>query len=149
MNTANETVMPSNTFSLPVSKPRRWAGIVIAALVVIFLIFDAVMKVILAEPVIKASEQLGLPIDVTPAIGILLLACTLLYVIPRTSILGAILLTGYLGGAIAIHVRANNGWFPVVFALTFGVLIWMALVLREPGLMKLVFFRQWPAEGGR
>jgi len=142
----NETVMPSNTFSLPVSKPRRWTGIIIAALVVTFLIFDGVTKIIETAPVVKASEQLGLPADVVPAIGFLLLACTLIYVIPRTSILGAILLTGYLGGAVATHVRAENGAFPIIFSFTFGVLVWVALVLREPRLMRLIVFRQWPAE---
>ena len=109
----------------------------------VFLTFDAVAKVIEVDAVVKASAQLGLPLSVTPVIGLLLLVCTLIYVIPRTSVLGAILLTGYLGGAIAIHVRAENGAFPVVFAATFGVLVWVALVLREPRLFRLIVMREW------
>ena len=93
--------------------------------------------------VAQASEQLGLPLNIAPMIGILLLICTLIYVIPRTSVLGAILLTGYLGGAIAIHLRAGSGAFPIVFAATFGVLVWISLVLREPRLFRLILMRDW------
>ena len=137
----NEIVMP--ILVQPVSRPKFWASAIIAGLVVIFFVFDGVAKVIQAEPVVKASEQLGLPASATPKIGILLLVCTLIYVIPKTSILGAILLTGYLGGAIAIHVRAENGIFPVAFASVFGGLVWFALALREPRLMRLILMREW------
>ena len=137
----NEIVMP--ILVQPVSRPKFWASAIIAGLVVIFFVFDGVAKVIQAEPVMKASEQLGLPASATPKIGVLLLVCTLIYVIPKTSILGAILLTGYLGGAIAIHVRAENGIFPVVFAAVFGGLVWFALALREPRLMRLILMREW------
>jgi len=143
MNFSNETAMPSNTFSLSVSKPRRWTGITIATLLVLFLIFDGVTKIIQTTPTVKGSAQLGLPSEVLPAIGSLLLICTLIYVLPRTSILGAILLTGYLGGAIAMHVRAGNGAFPIIFSGAFAVLAWAALILREPRLMRLIFLRQW------
>jgi hypothetical protein len=138
-----EIVMPTSSFTQPVSKPRFWAGAIIAGLVVAFFIFDAVAKLLQVEAVTKASEQLGLPPSVTPAIGFLLLLCTLIYVIPRTSVLGAILLTGYLGGAIAIQLRAGNGAFAIVFAATFGVLVWIALVLREPRLFGLILMRRW------
>ena len=138
-----EIVMPTSTFTQPVSKAKFWAGSILAGLVVLLFVFDAVGKVIMVEPVVKASEQLGLPVSITPVIGFLLLACTLIYVIPKTSMLGAILLTGYLGGAIAIHVRAENGIFPIVFALTFGVLVWVALILREPRLFRLIVMREW------
>ena len=143
-----EVVMPTNTFTHPVSRPKFWAGAIIAGLVVIFFIFDAVAKVIGVDAVAKASEQLGLPLSVAPMIGILLLICTLIYVIPRTSVLGAILLTGYLGGAIAIQIRAGNGPFPVVFAATFGVLVWVSLVLREPRLFRLILTRDWQESSG-
>ena len=139
----NEIVMPTTNFTQSVSRPRFWTGAILAGLVVVFLTFDAVAKVIEVDAVVKASAQLGLPLSVTPVIGFLLLVCTLIYVIPRTSVLGAILLTGYLGGAIAIHVRAENGAFPVVFAATFGVLVWVALVLREPRLFRLIVMREW------
>ena len=75
-------------------------------------------------------------------IGVVLLACVLLYAIPRFSVLGAVLLTGYLGGATAIHVSARSGAFPVGFSIAFGVLAWLGLVLREPRLFSLILFRQ-------
>jgi len=140
--------MPSKSISIfdRVSRQKLWAGAVIAGLVVVFLIFDGVTKVIQIEAVKEASVQLGLSASVTPAIGVVLLICTAIYVIPATRIFGAILLTGYLGGAIAIHVRAENGAFPVIFAATLAVLLWIALVLREPGLLRLILLRQWPAD---
>ncbi|HKP68906.1 MAG TPA: DoxX family protein [Pyrinomonadaceae bacterium] len=127
----------------PVTRAQFWAGAIIAGLIVAFFIFDAVSKLLQVEAVIKASAQLGLPASAAPVIGILLLVCTLIYVIPKTSVLGAILLTGYLGGAIAIHVRAENGAFPILFSFTFGVLVWVSLVLREPRLLKLILMREW------
>lgn len=147
MELTNESIMPTKSISESneVSRGRLWAGAIIGALLVAFLVFDAVLKLLMVDAVAKASEQLGLPIGVTPLIGILLLICVAIYVIPTTRILGAILLTGYLGGAIAIHVRAGNGTFPVVFATAIAVLAWVALVLREPRLFRLLLFRRWPA----
>ena len=140
--------MPPKSISIleSVSRPKLWTGAVIGALVVVFLIFDGITKVMQIDAVKEASVQLGLPGSVTPAIGVVLLICTAIYVIPATRILGAILLTGYLGGAIAIHVRAENGAFPVIFAATFAVLLWVALVLREPRLLHLIFLRQRPRD---
>ena len=137
----SEIVMPIVTDT--VSKPRFWAGAIVAGLLVAFFVFDGVAKLLQVDAVMKASEQLGLQLSVTPMIGVLLLVCTLVYVIPKTSILGAILLTGYLGGAIAIHVRAGNGAFPVIFAFVFGGLVWLSLVLREPRLFRLILLREW------
>ena len=147
MELTNESIMPTKSISK--SKGRLWAGAIIGALVVAFLILDGVLKVIHVDAVAKASEQLGLPAGVAPFIGIVLLICTAVYVIPTTRILGAILLTGYLGGAIAIHVRAENGAFPIIFAGTFGVLAWVALVLREPRLFRLIVMRELPAHVDR
>lgn len=89
----------------------------------------------------EASRQLGLPPGATVPIGILLLVCTLIHVVPRTSILGAVLLTGYLGGATAIQVRAGNGMFPVVFSVGLGALVWIGLALREPKVLSWLFRR--------
>ena len=125
-----------------VSKAQVLTGGIITVLVVLFLASDSVAKIIEAAPVVKASEQLGLPPNTTVGIGILLLACTAIYAIPKTAVLGAILLTAYLGGATAIHVRAGNGVFPVVFAIAFGVLVWVGLVLREPRLFRTILLRQ-------
>ena len=139
-----ETVMQTNIIQEHVSKPRLWAGKIISGLLVAFLIFDGVTKVIQTDAVVKGSEQLGLPAATTPVIGFVLLICTAIYVFPATRILGAILLTGYLGGAIAMHVRAGNGAFPIIFSAVYGVLIWVGLVLLEPRLFGLIVQRQLP-----
>jgi hypothetical protein len=120
---------------------RLWAGRILGVLVVLFLALDGAMKVAEAAPVLEASEKLGIPRDAIRGIGVLLLACTALYAVPRTAVLGAILLTGYLGGAAATHVRAAEGAFPVVFAVGFGVLAWLALALREPRLLHIILPR--------
>ncbi len=120
----------------PASPARLWAGRVLSGLVILFLVFDAVTKILRVAPVVEATEKLGLPGGTIPGIGVVLLVCTAIHAFPRTAILGAILLTGYLGGAAAIHVRAQSGAFPVAFSILFGVLAWAALAMREPGLLK-------------
>src|SRR4030095_15075098 len=124
------------------SHVQLWVGRVISALPVLFLLFDAVMK--LAKPafVVEATVKLGYPETIIIALGILLLTCTIIYLIPRTAVLGAILLTGYLGGAVATHVRAGQGWFEILFPVVFGILLWGGLVLREARLRELVPFRR-------
>lgn len=124
-----------------VSTVGLWAGWILTVLVVLFLTFDGVTKVIETAPVVKASEQLGLPPSTTVGIGILLLSCTVIYSIPQTAVLGAILLTAFLGGATAIHVRAGSGAFPVAFSISFGVLVWVGLILREPRLLWTILLR--------
>jgi hypothetical protein len=111
------------------------AGKIISALCVLFLLFDAIMKVIKESHSIEGSAQLGWPVDQVQSIGIVLLLSTILYIIPRTAILGAILLTGYLGGAIAIMVRAGQ---PLYFALVFGILVWVGLCLRDEKAKRLI-----------
>jgi len=86
--------------------------------------------------------KLGLPPHTVRGIGIVLLACTAIYATPQTAVLGAILLTGYLGGAAAIHVRAGSGAFPVTFSIAFAVLAWVGLVLREPRLYWTILLRR-------
>jgi len=125
-----------------VSNVRPWLGSIVSGLVVLFLAFDGVTKIIKVAPVVKACEKLGLPLDSIAAIGIVLLACTATYAVPRTAILGAILLTGYLGGAAAIHVGARSGAFPIAFSIGFGLLVWVGLVLREPRLFWWILLRQ-------
>ncbi|HEU4780953.1 MAG TPA: DoxX family protein [Steroidobacteraceae bacterium] len=111
-----------------------------SALVVLFLLMDAGMKLAAIGPVLQAGEQLGFPgADMARKLGALLLVCTLLYVYPRTSLLGAILITGYLGGAVATHVRLDNPLFShVLFGVYLGVLMWGGLVLREPRMRNLL-----------
>ncbi len=118
-----------------------WAGRIISALVVLFLLFDGVTKVMKVTPVLQASAKLGYPESLIPVIGIILLVCTALYVIPRTSILGAILLTGYLGGATASQVRIGSPLFETLFPVIFGVLIWAGIFLREDRLRALIPLR--------
>jgi hypothetical protein len=125
----------------PISKSSLLAGRIISTLAVLFLLFDGVTKVLKVAPVMEASARLGVPESVVPGIGIVLLICTIVYVIPRTSVLGAILLTGFLGGAIATHVRVGGPLVSVVFALVFGVLVWLGLFLRDDRLRTLIPLR--------
>jgi hypothetical protein len=134
--------MPTDTHPAPLSNGMLWTGGIITGLVVLFLVFDSVTKIIKVPPVVEASERLGVPLDSIRAIGIVLLACTAIYAIPQTAVIGAILLTGYLGGAAAIHVRAGSGAFPIAFSIAFGVLAWVGLVLREPRLLWTILLRQ-------
>ena len=134
--------MLTNTQPASLSNGVIWAGGIITGLVVLFLAFDGVTKDIKVAPVVEASEKLGVPPHTLVGVGIVLLACTAIYAIPQTAVLGAILLTGYLGGAAAIHVRAGSGAFPVAFSIAFGMLAWVGLVLREPRLLWTILLRQ-------
>jgi hypothetical protein len=134
--------MPTETHSASVSSSALWAGGIITGLVVLFLLFDGVTKIIKVTPVVQACEELGVPANTVVGIGILLVVCTAIYVTPQTAVLGAILLTGYLGGAAAIHVRAGSGAFPLAFSIGFGLLVWAGLILREPRLMWTILLRQ-------
>jgi hypothetical protein len=134
--------MQSDIHAAPVSKKALWTGRIISALPVLFLLVDGVMKLIKPAVVVEATVKLGYPETVILPLGIVLLACTVLYVIPRTSVLGAILLTGYLGGAVATHVRVGEGLFSIVFPIIFGVLIWGGLYLRDEQLRALIPLRK-------
>jgi hypothetical protein len=112
------------------------------ALPVLFLLFDSVIKLMRSTPVVESFDQLGYPVSLAPGIGILQLVCIALYVIPRTSMLGAILLTGYLGGAVATHVRVGSPLLShVLFPVYVAVLIWGGLFLREDRLRGLIPLR--------
>lgn len=124
----------------PISQSRAWlwTGRIISGAVVLFLVFDGFMKVIKEPHVMAATAELGFPQGAIVAIGALLLACTALYAIPRTAILGSILLTGYLGGAVAINVNVRHPVFECLFPVIFGVLAWAGIFLRDSRLRKLV-----------
>ena len=133
--------MASAAQSAPVSKATLWTGRIISGLVVLFMIFDGVTKVMKVQQVIDATIRIGFPVSTVVGIGITLLICVALYVIPPTSVLGAILLTGYLGGATAANVRAGSPLFNTAFAVVFGILTWLGLYLREQRLRALVPWR--------
>ena len=114
-----------------ISSVQLWAGRVMSGLAALFLLWDGVMKLLKPAFVVKATLGLGYPESEIVGIGMVLLACTLLYLLPRTSVLGAVLLTGYLGGAIASQVRVGASWFNVIFALIFACLVWGGLWLRD------------------
>ena len=121
-----------------VSKSSLWAGRIVSVLAALFLLLDGVMKLFKPAFVVEATVRLGYSESVIVPIGAVLVVCTILYLIPATSILGAILLTGYLGGAVATHVRVGEGWFPIIFPIVFGILIWLGLYLRDVRLRALV-----------
>jgi hypothetical protein len=132
-------VMPSQN---QISKRSLWAGRIISGLVVLFLIFDGVTKVMKVPAVMEATARIGFPANLIPGIGILLLACTAVYVIQRTSILGAILLTGYLGGAVVTNLRAGSSLFgETLFPVYFGMFVWAGLYLRDERLHALIPLR--------
>ena|SRR6266850_3674928 len=133
--------MQSATRAVPVSKKRLWSGRIMSALLALFLLVDGGMKLVKPEPVVKATVELGYAESVILPLGIVLLGCTILYMIPRTAVLGAILLTGYLGGAVATHVRAGQGPFEILFPVVFGALLWGGLFLRDDRLRTLIPLR--------
>lgn len=135
--------MQPSTQAAPISKRRLWTGRTLSGLAVLFLVFDAIVKFTKIAPVVDAFAQLGYPIGLAPTIGSIALICVILYVIPRTSVLGAILLTGYLGGAIASQLRIGSPLFShVLFPIYVAALIWGGLYLRDEQLSALVPVRR-------
>ncbi len=121
---------------------QLWTGRVLSALPAMFLLLDGAMKIPKPSFVVEATTNLGYPEHVIVPLGITLLICTLLYIVPQTAVLGAILLTGYLGGAVATHVRVGNGAFEIVFPVIFGAMLWGGLVLRDTRLRALLPWRK-------
>jgi hypothetical protein len=131
--------MQAETLNTGPSKKMLWAGRVISALPVLMLIMSGVMKLTRSAEVLKGFTGFGYPESVIVPLGIVELVSTLLYVIPQTSVLGAILLTGYLGGATATHVRVGEAFIaPVIL----GVLVWLGLFLRDPRIRALIPLRR-------
>jgi DoxX-like family len=124
-----------------ISKGRQWAGLVVSILPALFLIFDGAMKLVKPVPVVEATVRLGYDERVIVPLGVVLITSTVLYLVPRTAVLGAILLTGYLGGAVASHLRHGDSWFEIFFPVVFGALLWGGLVLRDERLRLLVPWR--------
>ena len=120
------------------NKSSLWIGRILSALPVLFLLLDGVMKVVKPAFVVEATVQLGYPESVIVALGVVLVACTILYLIPRTAVLGAILLTGYLGGAVATHVRVGGPWGSILMPVILGVMLWGGLHLRDERVRSLI-----------
>jgi hypothetical protein len=125
------------------SNVRDWkykTGWILSGLAILFLTMDAVMKLLALPVVIEAGTALGFPGEsMARLLGVILIVCTALYAVPRTSVLGAILLTGYLGGAVATHVRAGNPLFShVLFGVYVGVLVWAGIYLRDAKLRRQI-----------
>jgi DoxX-like protein len=133
--------MPSTTQTNPPSKRVLWTGRILSGAMIAFMIMDAVMHMTKIDPVVQASARLGFPLELVFGLGIVELVCTILYAYPRTSVLGAVLLTGYLGGAVAMHLRIGSSLFgEMLFPVYIGVLLWGGLYLREPRLHALIPF---------
>jgi hypothetical protein len=131
--------MPRDSQTASVSTKMLWTGRIMSALVVLFLLIDGVMKLVNPAPVVEGMTKLGYPLSLTSVIGIVLLVCVAVFAIPRTSVLGAILLTGYLGGAVASQLRVGLPLFSNVLAPVYiGVLIWGGLFLRDDRLRALI-----------
>jgi hypothetical protein len=133
-----------NTNALTIEKPARtriYLGYVLSGLPIAFLLMDGVMKLFKPSFVVSGTVELGYSESVIIPLGVVLTICTLLYAVPRTAILGAILLTGYLGGAVATHVRVGAGAFPVLFPVVVGALLWGGLYLRDRRVAQILPLR--------
>ena len=138
-----ERIMELAAGSGLLSRKSIWTGRVISGLIVLFLLFDSITKIILSDFVVKASSKFGFSTTDLRIIGIILLVCIILYVIPRSSVLGAVLLTGYLGGAVEINFHLGNSLFSqTLFPVYFGILVWAGLYLRNRKLRNLLPFNQ-------
>jgi hypothetical protein len=120
------------------SKAALWTGRIVSVLTVLLALLDAAGKFARPVQVTDAFTRLGLPIATSVIIGVLLTACTVLYAIPRTAVLGAVLLTGYLGGAVAIHLRAGSSTFEMLFPVIFAGIAWLGIYLRYPVLKAVL-----------
>ncbi len=131
--------------SAPARTTRRsWAGVALSGLGVAFLALDGAIKLVPIQPVVEAFQHLGIPLQLASSIGLLQLACLALYVVPRTAPLGALLLTGFLGGAISTHLRVGDPLFShTLFPIYVALLLWGGLALRDP--RPLALLRGTPA----
>jgi hypothetical protein len=131
----------SGAQAAPGSKKRVVAGRILSGLVIAFLLFDAVSKVLKAAPSVEGTIRLGFPSAVIVPMGMVLLLLTIIYAIPPTAVFGAVLLTGYLGGAVATQVRMSATTFEVLFPILFAVLMWAGILLRDDRLREVFPFR--------
>jgi hypothetical protein len=138
MQLAIDNTPITTTGPISFSRKALWAGRAVSALPVLFLLMDGIMKIFPPEIVVKATLDLGYRESVIVPLGLVLVASTILYIVPRTAVLGAILLTGYLGGAVATHVRVGDSTFSMIFPVIVGSLLWLGLYLRDERMRALV-----------
>ena len=135
--------MPTIVDTAPVSKPALWSGRLLSGLVIVFLLFDGAVKLVPWPVVTETMDRMGYGSSeaLARSLGLITIVCTALYAVPPTSILGAILLTGYLGGAIASHVRIGSPMFShILFGFYLGLMVWGGLWLRDRSLRALLPF---------
>lgn len=132
--------MPTDSLMPNRSKPQLWGARICFSIAAIFLLFDAVTKIATPAPVVDAFTTLGIPLHLAVGIGVLQMVCLVLYMIPRTAVVGGLLLVAYLGGATAIHVCAESTLFETLFPAIIATLAWAALYLRDPRLRELLPF---------
>jgi len=137
--TAISHISLSNNPEAGISKSRLWSGRVLSTLAILFMALDGGMKLFKPPFVVEVTVELGFPESAIVGIGLALLISTVLYAIPRTAIFGAILMTAYLGGAVASGVRINAPLFNIVFPIVFGLIVWASLAMRNPRLQKVLF----------
>jgi hypothetical protein len=136
MTTPSATDQPATA---PISRAATRTGRVLTVLLTLFLLFDSVTKLLRLPPVVEATIQMGFPAGSVPVIGGVLLVCLALYLVPRTAVLGAVLLTGYLGGAVCAQLRIEAPLFStLLFPVYVGIVAWVALYLRSGALRRLV-----------
>ena len=134
-----DATLEQNTIGFDgISKARITAGYLSSGLASLFLLFDGIMKLFKPAVVVNGTVELGYNESVIIPLGIVLTAITIIYIIPRTAVLGAVLLTGYLGGAVATHVRVGAGAFPIIFPMIMGALVWGGLYLRDARVSNLL-----------
>jgi hypothetical protein len=138
MTTATAIIDATHHTDRVFSSGRIWVGRIISALPALFLLVDGGMKLFKPPVVVQSTLELGYPESTIVGIGVVLLACTILYLIPRTAVLGAVLLTGYLGGAVATHVRVGGPAFNILFPVVLGGFLWGGLYLRGQRLHSLL-----------
>lgn len=131
---------PSQT--TPPSKAQLWSGRILTAIPVLFLLMDGSVKLLKPAPVLETFARLGLPGNLAVTLGLLELLCVILYLVPQTAVLGALLLTGFLGGAVSTHLRVGDPLFShILFPIYIGLLAWAGLLLRERRLRCLIPLR--------
>ena len=137
--TAIDTLTTTRTSTGGASRKRLWAGRIISGLAVAFLTFDTVIKLVQATPAVEGTVQLGYPASALLVIGLIEALCLVAYLVPRTAVLGALLWTGYLGGAIATHLRLGNPLFShTIFPIYVALLLWGGLYLRDRRVRALI-----------